>query len=592
MNFPLRDRVTRVATLVAVVLTALLLVLGARAPLPPSLLAFELAGLIALIARWDHARTPITLASIPVAVTTYVGSRGAPVRASEVGWGDALRAAWEHLGVHGLLRLVHADTLLFLGALTLFVTALSQSGLLDEVAVRLVRRTRGSVSKTVMILCALGGALSGILDGVSVVGVLMRTLAATIFLVPARTLAARERLRGGAVTAVILSTVVTTVCGAWLAYGEPPNLIMKANVRSPGEGALLTDGFFITWIGPFALISLAVVLVGLARTLSDLTVDLNTIDMFESQSGVIRHRRASTLGDDRSATEVVLDLADQTPHETRLHDVVERLEAGFSLPAALDDVSVTPDERGRVLTNWLGPEAAARWLTHEERGLSEMLAQWRFRARRAWGFSVAGIGVFALGLLGHSFGWFHAPVALAPLLGAIVVIAGLGRARALHSLILRRTREEFSGYVFLVPLFLLVGLLVEAGFFATPQRWVADHVRSGASITLGLVQFAGCTFLSAVLDNNIVADFASRILVGMPDDTIRYFSLAQIQGYALGGCLTHIGSAQSILAFEYIKRTIRPDYTPSRWVRDMSGFAFTLMLALTAALALAGWLRA
>ena len=38
--------------------------------------------------------------------------------------------------------------------------------------------------------------------------------------------------------AVMVCTAVTTICGVWLAYGEPPNLIMKANL-SPAPGQRL-----------------------------------------------------------------------------------------------------------------------------------------------------------------------------------------------------------------------------------------------------------------------------------------------------------------------------------------------------------------
>jgi hypothetical protein len=41
---------------------------------------------------------------------------------------------------------------------------------------------------------------------------------------------------------------VTTVCGIWLAYGEPPNLIMKANLDP-----FLGGTFFLRYCGPIAI---------------------------------------------------------------------------------------------------------------------------------------------------------------------------------------------------------------------------------------------------------------------------------------------------------------------------------------------------
>ena len=66
------------------------------------------------------------------------------------------------------------------------------------------------------------------------------------------------------------------------------------------------------------------------------------------------------------------------------------------------------------------------------------------------------------------------------------------------------------------------------------------------SVAIG--QFYGAALLSAILDNNIVADFASRALYDLDLGVLHLFALAQITGYAAGGCLTHIGSAQSVVA--------------------------------------------
>ena len=80
----------------------------------------------------------------------------------------------------------------------------------------------------------------------------------------------------------------------------------------------------------------------------------------------------------------------------------------------------------------------------------------------------------------------------------------------------------------------------------------------------------GCTFLSAILDNNIVADFASRGLHDLETSTLHLFALAQIAGYALGGCWTHIGSAQSVVAYAFIQRDVDAKYTPLQWIREMT----------------------
>ena len=99
---------------------------------------------------------------------------------------------------------------------------------------------------------------------------------------------------------------------------------------------------------------------------------------------------------------------------------------------------------------------------------------------------------------------------------------------------------------------------------------------------VAFAQFLGCTFLSAILDNNVVADFASRGLHGLDIDELHLFAMAQIAGYALGGCWTHIGCAQSVVAYAFIQRDVDAHYTPVQWIREMTPIIVKTLVALTA----------
>ncbi len=99
---------------------------------------------------------------------------------------------------------------------------------------------------------------------------------------------------------------------------------------------------------------------------------------------------------------------------------------------------------------------------------------------------------------------------------------------------------------------------------------------------VAFAQFLGCTFLSAILDNNIVADFASRGLHGLSPSVLHLFAMAQIIGYALGGCWTHIGCAQSVVAFAFIRRDVNEKYTPLQWIKDITPVIVEILVALTA----------
>ena len=145
---------------------------------------------------------------------------------------------------------------------------------------------------------------------------------------------------------------------------------------------------------------------------------------------------------------------------------------------------------------------------------------------------------------------------------------------------MREAIEEYKEYLFLIPLFLSITMLSAVHFF-DPINTLLRNTQT-APAHLAAIQFIGSGLLSALLDNNVVADFASRAIDGLPDMPL--YAAAQIAGYALGGCLTHIGSAQSVVAFAYIRRVLRPGFTPWDWVRAIWKPILALALCLTLAL--------
>ena len=97
---------------------------------------------------------------------------------------------------------------------------------------------------------------------------------------------------------------------------------------------------------------------------------------------------------------------------------------------------------------------------------------------------------------------------------------------------------------------------MQAGFFDRLQTLIHGGIETIGVSHVAFVQFAASTFLSAILDNNVVADFASRALHGLDIGVLHLFAMAQIAGYAVGGCWTHIGSAQSVVAYGFIRRDV------------------------------------
>ena len=137
-------------------------------------------------------------------------------------------------------------------------------------------------------------------------------------------------------------------------------------------------------------------------------------------------------------------------------------------------------------------------------------------------------------------------------------------------------------YFFLFPLFLSISLLTTAGFFEGMKELLHQGIDTLGTAHVAFAQFIGSTVLSAILDNNVVADFASRALLGFDVKTLHLFAMAQIAGYALGGCWTHIGCAQSVVAYAFIQRDLDEHFRPVQWIREMTPVIIKILVVMAA----------
>jgi hypothetical protein len=173
------------------------------------------------------------------------------------------------------------------------------------------------------------------------------------------------------------------------------------------------------------------------------------------------------------------------------------------------------------------------------------------------------------------------PLFVASFAAFFAALPGIASIPKMRMLAFREARLEYAEYYFLFPLFLSITLLTSAGFFDTMQTVITDGIAALGHAHMAFVQFLGCTFLSAILDNNVVADFASRGLLHLDVSVLHLFAMAQIAGYALGGCWTHIGCAQSVVAYAFIQRDVDAQYTPIQWIKDMTPVIVMTLVALS-----------
>lgn len=529
----------------------------------------------------------VMFASYAGSAWTQQGVQGAFSSAELRGWLNVLQAATATPAALFLAldELIHLDTMLFILGLTFFVACIAHTRVLEEAAFFLLRRNAGAVLPTVIAITAVVAVASGIFSGVSMIGLAIRTLVIILLLAQAPPQILRY--------VVIVCTAVTTVCGMWLAYGEPPNLIMKANLINPASGTpYLTDGFFLLYCLPAAVLTYACVAWSLRQEIGGLRVDLAKLDVLDANAAAVRFLQALRHG------EVLLPVEFAEAHAAELGAhaaaVMERTRSGEALGLALVHAGVAQPLRklllGRFLEESLA-DALDRHYVLESQNLSPGLDEGevviaralakldkrRIVARRTGLRAALPFGGL---LVAHALN-HQVPIFLASFAGFAVALAAIWSLPKMRSAALRAAWVEFSEYLFLLPLFFSISLLTRSEFFGQFQQLIQSGSRAMSPASMALAQFFGSSVLSALLDNNVVADFAARAIQGLPPVLILLFSMSQIAGYALGGCWTHIGSAQSVVAYAFIRRDLDPRFGPLQYVRAFSPLLATMAVMLT-----------
>jgi Na+/H+ antiporter NhaD/arsenite permease-like protein len=571
--------------LIGCAVVAGLLLLGGRiGALPRWLLAAEVfATILGLFIfgsfKYQIHKNALTYGMLLVVLATFCGLSTSEwhVEIADRGWWSW--AQLHLLSFRGLDDLIHADTMLFILGLTFFVAVIAQTRLLEGITFFLLERFDGAMLPTVISVTAVVAFTSGILDGVSMIGLTIRTLVIILLLAAAPTASVRY--------AVMVCTAVTTICGIWLAYGEPPNLIMKSNLQP-----YLNDAFFLRYCAPAAVTSYLVIAWQLRKKLGGQRINLVAMDVIDANAEDVRFLQATRHGEVATSVEVVEQHAGELAEKTE--PILERLRAGESLGIALVREEVPEATRKKLLGHFVSEELADSLDRHyvldaagehegalqAEKAVDDTLAALARRRRLAQKIGALALVPFIGMLILHAID-HDVPLFLASFAGFFAALAGIGNIPKMRALALREAAHEYAEYYFLFPLFLSITLLTKAGFFDQMQNLIQQGIEAVGYGHVAFAQFLASTFLSAILDNNVVADFASRALYNLDIGVLHLFAMAQIAGYALGGCWTHIGSAQSVVAYAFIRRDVDERYTPLQWIKEMTPVILQILILLT-----------
>jgi Na+/H+ antiporter NhaD/arsenite permease-like protein len=579
-------------------IAAALLVAGRTVTLPLGLLAAEVfATILGLFLfgsfKYQIHKNALTYGMSLVIVATFCGLEDSQWHReiAESGWWPWVRR--NLLSFHGLDELIHADTMLFILGLTFFVAVIAQTRLLEGITFYLLRRYRGNILPTMISVTAVVAFASGILDGVSMIGLTIRTLVIIMMLAAAPTAAVRY--------AVMVCTAVTTVCGIWLAYGEPPNLIMKANLHP-----YLDNAFFLRYCAPAAIACYLVIAWQLKQKIGGGRIHLDAMDVIDANAEDVRFLQATRHGEVLSSVQLIENHAAELGKTS--DRILQRLRDGETLGIGLVHEDVPEATRKKLLGHFVSEELAESLDRHyvldaagdhhgaseAENVVDEVIARCAKRRMQAQKVGALALVPFVGLLIEHGID-HNVPLFVASFAGFLVALLGIITLPKMRALALREARHEYAEYYFLFPLFLSITLLTKAGFFDALQVLIHQRVGVLGPGHVAFAQFIGCTFLSAILDNNVVADFASRALHGLDITIMHLFAMAQIAGYALGGCLTHIGSAQSVVAFAFIRREVDEGYTPLSWIKEITPVILVMLVLVTVIIylesALLDWLH-
>ncbi len=575
--------------LFCLVIALLIGVLTGGHPTSPNLLGLEVLLLILALfvfgsIRYRIDKNAITYGALPIIFVTFfpIWWPNASLRNDMAQRG--LHALWDAvtqtlLSLHHLEKLIHADTMLFILGLTFFVSVISQSRLLEAVSIRLLAAFKGRVFLTVWVITGGVSLASGILDGVSMIGLLIRVLL-IIFVMAKLPICETEFI-------VMASVVITTVCGMWLAYGEPPNLILKSNLG-------LSDRFFLTHAAPLAIVAFITVSFFIYRRTASLVIPLHELDLLERHIADIRFLQAKQKGEIKELEDLLEAFKEnfgekraliQTPYHQGHHPICAMMMA------QADPQTICAFIREYLNETFVEPVLyyyCHRGDPPEKENEAAVALTALFEAPRAEREATQWWGKLAflpfIGLLIVHAQHPNLPLFVSSFVGWGVAFFGIIKHTKMSRLALTEAAHEYKEYIFLFPLFLMITALSAAGFFDPIKTALSEGAVRWGPGPLAVIQFLAAGALSALLDNNVVADFFSRAIMGLPD--LFLFAAAQIAGYATGGSLTHIGSAQSVVAFSFMLRYINPHFTPFDWIRAMWRLVLALCVVLIVAICL------
>jgi len=467
-----------------------------------------------------------------------------------------------------LAETIHLNIFIFLFGLYVFVNCLSYTGIVGDIAWKVVKLSGGRLTIILVAIVLLTSFLAGIFDGATVASI-MGIITLTIL------------LSGGMsskdiVSVMLLLVICTNVGGVWFVLGEPTNVLAAEKMG-------INPLFFLRYALPFAAIAVAAAcIVAFRVAVRKPKVSKERPEMEVLLEGISLKRVHAGHG---NLLETMINLGEiQVKMIGKIEEMIDRGIPDFD--AALR-AGVPEDVVHHALSINLNSKELSRglidyWNARQKKDpmaeiiigdLLEYVRDEYKKRRKSRVFIFTGAGVLLVILGVHSF-FQQLPTWVSTLSAGAVAFIGIG-ATAKRS-ILGQAWHDLTEAFFLIPLFGIISLINTMGGF----ELIGEKILTlGETAVGGLTVFFSSGLVSSVADNIAVMDAVTNLMAQSVH--WQFFSLAAIVGTALGGFGSPIASVQAIILSTLIRRVSR--ITFFGWIKRI-GLFFLVLAVLYAAL--------
>jgi len=451
-----------------------------------------------------------------------------------------------------LAHAIHLDIFVFLAGLYMVVNTFAYSGIIGDLAWRIVKATKGRLGKIMVAIMILTCLLSGIFDGATVTTI-MGIITLTILLSSGMQVSHIVQI-------LLLLVVATNIGGVWFVLGEPTNILAAAKLR-------LSPFFFLKYAFPFSVpvaVFCAISAYRIVKRYPPIQADRPEIEVLLEGISLRRtHHGTGTLLDTLRSLGTVelrhLEGMEKMIQKEGVPDFESALKAGIPKEKVYDALSVNlnSQEMASGLIDYY-------YFREDGDPMAEILIgdllyyvreEYKSRTQSRTLVMTAGLLLIAL-LVVHALvpafpNWLSTIVA-----GLVAIVAVQKNTRRV---LIHQTWDNMIEAFFLIAIFATISEINLTGAFTTMGEYLMNL---GSPLFVGMGILTGSAIISSMADNIAVMDVLTNLIIHHTQWP--FFALAGIIGTALGGFVSPIASVQAVIMATIVRRVAKVSW--GRWI--------------------------